>query len=72
LTEAQPADELIDDDQVAEAPIGASVAQIPEHGRCLWPIGDPGDPAFRWCGLSVTRPGRPYCRKHQARHRRLG
>jgi hypothetical protein len=72
---AGPADELVGDDQLPEAPMAAgSITMIPEPGRCLWPNGDPGDRDFRWCGSAVARPGRPYCRKHQAlaRHRRTG
>lgn len=33
--------------------------------QCLWPLGDPGDEDFRFCGED-TVPGRPYCTKHCA------
>ena len=34
--------------------------------KCLWPIGDPGDPDFHFCeGPAV--PGKPYCAEHCAR-----
>ena len=33
---------------------------------CLWPIGDPGDPAFHFCG-EPSVPGKPYCDSHCAR-----
>lgn len=33
---------------------------------CLWPIGDPGNADFHFCG-SKTVPGRPYCAEHCAR-----
>lgn len=32
---------------------------------CAWPIGDPGDPSFRFCG-ERTVPGKPYCAAHCA------
>ena len=32
---------------------------------CKWPIGDPTDPAFRFCGLP-SQPGKPYCAAHVA------
>lgn len=33
---------------------------------CLWPIGDPGDADFHFCGAE-TVPGKPYCAEHAAR-----
>ncbi len=33
------------------------------HGMCAWPIGDPGDPNFRFCGRDAA-PGKPYCAGH--------
>lgn len=33
---------------------------------CLWPIGDPGDADFHFCG-EVEVPGKPYCDEHCAR-----
>ena len=43
-------------------------ATRPRHGApaCLWPIGDPGDEGFHFCGAS-TVPGKPYCDEHCAR-----
>jgi len=48
----------------------------PEHERvsllklsekmCKWPIGNPGDATFRFCGRS-SHPGIPYCAEHGAR-----
>jgi GcrA cell cycle regulator len=32
---------------------------------CKWPIGDPTDPDFRFCGLPAV-PGKPYCQAHVA------
>jgi GcrA cell cycle regulator len=33
---------------------------------CLWPIGDPGQPDFHFCG-EPSMPGKPYCDSHCAR-----
>ena len=33
---------------------------------CLWPIGDPGDPDFHFCGDEAV-PGKPYCDAHCAK-----
>ena len=35
-------------------------------GGCLWPIGDPGDSDFHFCG-EVEQAGKPYCPEHCAR-----
>jgi GcrA cell cycle regulator len=40
-------------------------------GCCRWPIGEPDDLAFRWCGALVIH-GCPYCLKHQAESRDPG
>ncbi len=34
--------------------------------NCLWPIGDPGDADFHFCGAPAV-PGKPYCAEHCAR-----
>ena len=43
-------------------------AQPRPSGRissCCWPLGDPGTPAFRFCG-DPTMPAKPYCDEHAA------
>lgn len=35
------------------------------HSMCKWPIGDPGDPDFGFCG-SKCDPGAVYCKEHAA------
>jgi len=58
----------------APAPAAAEVRrQAPTIRRaggkgpnCLWPIGDPGDPDFHFCGAPAV-PGKPYCAEHCAR-----
>lgn len=34
--------------------------------NCLWPIGDPGDQDFHFCGAPAVA-GKPYCDEHCAR-----
>jgi GcrA cell cycle regulator len=34
-----------------------------EQNDCRWPIGDPRDPAFHFCGAHKLA-GRPYCQAH--------
>lgn len=34
--------------------------------KCLWPIGDPGDADFHFCG-EPAQSGKPYCSEHCAR-----
>lgn len=44
-------------------------AQVEARGGrsgCLWPIGDPNDPDFHFCGAAAA-PGKPYCPEHAAR-----
>jgi GcrA cell cycle regulator len=41
----------------------------PKNGKgpnCLWPIGDPRQPGFHFCGASAIE-GKPYCPEHCAR-----
>ncbi len=50
---------------------GTSIrAQVEARGGggtgCLWPIGDPNDPDFHFCGAAPA-PGKPYCAEHAAR-----
>lgn len=35
------------------------------RGACCWPLGDPGEPGFRFCGDPALL-GRPYCEEHSA------
>lgn len=39
-----------------------TILQLTEK-TCKWPIGNPGDPEFYFCGRQVT-PGSPYCEHH--------
>lgn len=39
---------------------------VPAGGRgCSWPMGDPKQPGFHFCGAQAE-PGRPYCAAHCA------
>ncbi|HCN31536.1 MAG: GcrA family cell cycle regulator [Candidatus Micropelagos sp.] len=40
----------------------ASVLNLTEH-TCKWPIGDPGNSNFHFCGAR-SKPGNPYCETH--------
>lgn len=40
------------------------------HGQrppCCWPIGEPGSEGFRYCGVDIVAPGKPYCADHTSR-----
>lgn len=39
-------------------------SSFPPPGRCVWPIGDPGDRGFHFCGDGVRILGEPYCEAH--------
>jgi GcrA cell cycle regulator len=46
----------------------AKAAPVPREvgaGACQWPIGDPVQPGFGFCGAPVV-PGKPYCAQHCA------
>jgi GcrA cell cycle regulator len=66
--QAAPAPKKVQDRPVPPAPRPArTVARA--HGKgpsCLWPIGDPGDEDFHFCGEPAV-PGKPYCDEHCAR-----
>ena len=34
-----------------------------KDGMCRWPLGEPGENDFKFCGQEIF-PGRPYCDKH--------
>lgn len=49
-----------------EIPPGGGVALLDLTERmCKWPIGDPKEPEFTFCGLGI-RVGTPYCPAHAA------
>jgi len=58
--EAEPEPELVDN----IVPMGqrCTILQLTE-ATCHWPIGDPGDPEFFFCGGKSTT-GHPYCAYH--------
>ncbi len=49
----------------AEKPEETHVIRLSElrSGMCSWPVGDPGDERFHFCGEQAA-PGKPYCSKH--------
>jgi GcrA cell cycle regulator len=44
------------------SPVGKQLAQLERH-HCRWPIGDPRQEGFHFCGRPPI-PGRPYCSAH--------
>jgi GcrA cell cycle regulator len=48
-------------------PSDRPVVALMDLGLCMcrWPIGDPRDPGFGFCGVR-TAEGRPYCLRHEA------
>lgn len=66
----QPAPKRVVQRPVAATPVqrpAKAVARASGKGpNCLWPIGDPGDQDFHFCGEPAV-PGKPYCDEHCAR-----
>lgn len=47
-------------------PAKAPTAKVTPGSRgCMWPMGDPKQPGFHFCG-APAEPGRPYCASHCA------
>lgn len=56
--------------RLAAAPAQVASAQVSHFPRaslrsCCWPIGEPGQREFRFCGCEAA-PGKPYCAEHAA------
>lgn len=68
-SKSAPAKEAAEDVRIFEkdvVPAGGGVALLDLTERmCKWPIGDPRDDDFTFCGLAI-RPGTPYCPDHAA------
>ena len=65
--QVQPAPKPVEARPAAQAPVRRPVARANGKGpNCLWPIGDPGDQDFHFCGAPAV-PGKPYCDEHCAR-----
>ncbi len=47
-------------------PLRWTVRRGSDGPSCLWPIGDPGDSDFHFCGAQAVE-GKPYCPEHCAR-----
>jgi len=50
----------------APRPVRAVARANGKGPNCLWPIGDPGDQDFHFCGAPAVA-GKPYCDEHCAR-----
>ena len=46
--------------------MGTKTMEELESGMCRWPIGNPEDKDFHFCG-SMGDPAQPYCDKHMAK-----
>ena len=46
----------------SKAPKTKSLLEL-EAGECRWPVGDPRQDGFHFCG-EPAEPGRPYCTQH--------
>ncbi|MPZ09661.1 MAG: hypothetical protein GEU89_05540 [Kiloniellaceae bacterium] len=70
VAQAETAPKRVETRVAAPAPVQRAVrAAARAHGKgpnCLWPIGDPGDQDFHFCGAPAI-PGKPYCDEHCAR-----
>lgn len=66
----QPAPVVKQEAVRAPAPVQRPVRSVSRRGgkgpSCLWPIGDPGDADFHFCGAPAVA-GKPYCDEHCAR-----
>ncbi len=45
------------------APTRTAKAAAPGSRACMWPVGDPKQPGFHFCG-APAEPSRPYCAQH--------
>lgn len=48
---------------VEQQPLAPPSRPVSDVKDCLWPIGDPSEAGFAFCGRE-TSPGRPYCADH--------
>lgn len=63
VEEKQPPRKIANDPPPMDMKIkGVSLAELKEK-MCRWPIGDPKDPDFRFCGCQSVA-GLPYCGEH--------
>ena len=52
--------------ETPEPPPKPPRAEFPSSGHCVFPIGDPRQPEFRFCGIRHGNFDRPYCEQHHA------
>ncbi len=63
VEEKQPPRKIANDPPIADLDIeGVSLAELKDK-MCRWPIGDPRDDDFRFCGCQSVA-GLPYCGEH--------
>lgn len=49
----------------APSPVVRAFPRLGSARSCCWPIGEPGQPDFRFCTAEAA-PGKPYCGQHAA------
>jgi GcrA cell cycle regulator len=62
----KPAHERLAAPAAVQRPVRAVQRGGSKGPNCLWPIGDPGDQDFHFCGEPAVH-GKPYCSEHCAR-----
>jgi GcrA cell cycle regulator len=62
----KPAESRVATAAPARRPVRAVARSNGKGPNCLWPIGDPGDQDFHFCGAPAVA-GKPYCDEHCAR-----
>ncbi|MGF1628778.1 MAG: GcrA family cell cycle regulator [Kiloniellaceae bacterium] len=65
-TAPKPAETRVSAAAPAPRPVRAVARANGKGPSCLWPIGDPGDQDFHFCGAPAVA-GKPYCDEHCAR-----
>jgi GcrA cell cycle regulator len=64
VSKPRPALEVVP--RPAPKPVSRPARRRSGGPSCLWPIGDPGQPDFHFCGEPPV-PGKPYCDSHCAK-----
>ena len=47
-------------------PVAQRCHSIPDETKCHWPVGNPGEPGFFFCGSEDKHGGSSYCRYHHS------
>jgi GcrA cell cycle regulator len=66
VVQMQPAVVVVPEEVVIPFSQRVSIMELRE-GMCKWPMGDPQESEFRYCGMRKEEAGKPYCTYHCAR-----